>query len=95
MSTYYRESFEYPPIRMFLESASANSINNNGNVTFALNQQIQIPNDVVGYVSLQELTIPNTNYNINTYNNKLVLVDYANNTQTFTITPGNYTVTTF
>ena len=26
---------------------------------------------------------------------KLVLVDYAGNTQTFTITPGNYTVTTF
>ena len=67
MSTYYKESFEYPPIRMFLESASANSINNNGNVTFTLNQQIQIPNDVVGYVSLQELTIANTNYNINIY----------------------------
>ena len=28
-------------------------------------------------------------------NNTLVLVDYASNTQTFTITPGNYTVTTF
>ena len=95
MSTYYRESFDYPPIRMFLESASANSITNNGNVTFTLNQQIQIPNDVVGYVSLQELTIANTNYNINTYNNTLVLVDNAANTFTFTITPGNYTVTSF
>ena len=95
MSTYYRESFEYPPIRMFLESASANSINNNGNVTFTLNQQIQIPNDVVGYVSLQELTIANTNYNIYAYNNTLVLIDYAGNTFTYTITPGNYTVTTF
>ena len=95
MSTYYRESFEYPPIRMFLESGSANSITNNGNVTFTLNQQIQIPNDVVGYVSLQELTIANTNYNINVYNNTLVLVDNAANTFTFTITPGNYTVTSF
>ena len=56
-----------------------------------------MPTNVVGYVSLQELTIANTNYNynINTYNNNLVLVDYAGNTQTFTITPGNYTVTTF
>ena len=87
MSTYYRESFEYPPIRMFLESASANSISNNGDVNFLLNQQVKIPNDVIGYVSLQELTIENTNYNINTYNNTLVLVDYASNTQTFTITP--------
>ena len=72
MSTYYRESFDYPPIRMFLESGSANSITNNGNVTFTLNQQIQIPNDVVGYVSLQELTIANTNYNINIYNNMCI-----------------------
>ena len=76
-------------------SINANSIINNGNVTFTLNQQIQIPNDVVGYVSLQELTIANTNYNINVYNNTLVLVDNAANTFTFTITPGNYTVTTF
>ena len=95
MSSYYRESFNYPPIRMFLDSSVASSIANNGNVTFTLNQQIQIPNDVIGYVSLQELTIANTNYNINSYNNTLALVDYAGNTFTFTITPGNYTVTTF
>ena len=95
MSSYYRESFEYPPIRMFLDSSVASTINNNGNVNFLLNQQVKIPNDVIGYVSFQEVTIPNTNYNINTYNNTLVLVDYAANTQTFTITPGNYTVTTF
>ena len=37
----------------------------------------------------------NTNYNINTNNTTLELVDYAANTQKFTITPGNYTVTTF
>ena len=42
-----------------------------------------------------KLTIANTNYNINVYNNTLVLVDYAGNTSTYTITPGNYTVTTF
>jgi hypothetical protein len=80
---------------MFLDSSVASSITNNGNVTFTLNQQIQIPNDVIGYVSLQELTIANTNYNINSYNNMLILVDYFGNTQTYTITPGNYTVTTF
>ena len=58
MSTYYRESFDYPPIRMFLESASANSITNNGNVTFTLNQQIQIPNDVTSRICF----ITRTNY---------------------------------
>ena len=95
MSSYYRESFEYTPIRMFLDSSVANVINTNGDVKFIFNQQVKIPNDVIGYVSLQELTIPNTNYNINTNNNTLVLVDYANNTETFTIIPGNNTVTTF
>ena len=69
MSTYYRESFDYPPICMFLDSSVASNISNNGNVNFNLNQKIQLPNNVVGYVSLQELTIANTNYNINTNNN--------------------------
>ena len=95
MSIYYRESFDYPPIRMFFDSNGADTISNNGNVTFTLNQAIQLPSNVLGYISLQELTIANTNYNINTYNNTLVLVDYASNTQTFTVSPGNYTVTTF
>ena len=38
MSSYYRESFEFPPIRMFLDSSVANTINNNGNVNFLFNQ---------------------------------------------------------
>ena len=53
------------------------------------------PNNVIGYVSLQQPTIANIKYSINTYNNKLVLVENANNAQTFPITPGNYTVTSF
>ena len=35
------------------------------------------------------------NYNINAYDNTLVLVDNAANTFTFTKTSGKYTVTTF
>ena len=34
---------------MFIVAGSARSITNNCNVNFTLNQQIQIPNDVVGY----------------------------------------------
>ena len=96
MSTYYRESFEYPPIRMFFDTNGADTVTNNDNVGLSLNQPIQLPTNVEGYVSLQELTIPNTNYNINTSNNKLVLVDYAGNTQTFTTSkftcPHTYTL---
>ena len=65
MSTYYRERFEYPPIRMFFDTNGTDTVTNNGNVGFTLNQPIQLPTNVVGYVSLQELTIANTNNNIN------------------------------
>ena len=64
MSTYYRESFEYPPIRMFFDTNGADTVTINDNVGFTLNQPIQLPTNVVGYVSLQELTIANRNYNI-------------------------------
>ena len=62
---------------------------NNGNLNFNLNQKRQIPSNVIGYVSLKELTLnfAITNKNTNTYNNTLVLVDDAANPQKFTIPP--------
>ena len=48
----------------------------------------------IGYVSRNELTITNTEYNINGNNNTLVLQDYAGASQSFTIQVGNYTVST-
>ena len=89
---YYRESFEYSPIKMFFNSNAADTITNRGNVTFNLRRNINLPNNVIGYVSLNELTIPNTNFNINSSNNSLVLLDRSLVPETFTITPGNYTV---
>ena len=62
--------------------------------SFLLNQQVKIPNDVIPFVSLQELTIANANYSISLYNNTLGLVDYAANTHTFTKTPGHDTFLT-
>ena len=91
---YYRESFEYSPIKIFCNSNSADNIVSRGDVTFNLSRFINLPNNVIGYVSLNELTIPNTDYNINENNNTLVLQDYNSVSQSFTITPGNYTVST-
>ena len=88
---YYRESFEYSPIKMFFNSNAANTITNRGNVTFNLRYNINLPNNVIGYVSLNELTIPNTNFNINSSNNTLVLLDVGLIQEIFTIIPGNYT----
>ena len=97
--SYYRESFEYQPIKLFLNSNSADIIQSRGDIPFNLRRNISLPSGVIGYVSLNELTIPNTNYNIDSTNNKLNLQVIKNNTnvitQNFTITPGNYTVTQF
>ena len=88
-----------------MNSNSADTTINRGNVTFNLRNSITLPKNVVGYVSLSELTMPNTKYNINSANNKLVLTDKSitsilPNTKyksaintTFSLKPGNYTVT--
>ena len=49
---YYRESFEYSPIKIFMNSNSADTVTNRGNVTFNLRNSINLPNNVIGYVSL-------------------------------------------
>ena len=91
--SYFRESFEYQPIKLFLNSATADTTKNRGDLVFNLRRNITLPSGTIGYVSLNELTIPNTNYNINTSNNTLVLVDSSMVVTTFEVTPGNYTVT--
>ena len=91
--SYFRESFEYQPVQLFLNSNTADVIQNRGNITYNLQRTINLPSDTVGYVCLRELTIPNTNYGINNSNNSLVLMDSHFIQETFTITPGNYTVT--
>ena len=91
--SYFRESFEYQPIQIFLNSNTADFIRSRGDITYNLRRTINLPSDTIGYVSLRELTIPNTNYNINSSNNALVLMDSHFIEETFTITQGNYAVT--
>ena len=90
--SYFRESFEYQPIQIFLNSNTADVIRSRGDIIYNLRRTINLPSDTVGYVCLRELTIPNTNYGINNSNNSLVLMDSHFIQETFTITPGNYTV---
>ena len=91
--SYYRESFELQPIKLFLNSNAANTIWSRGDITYNLRRTITLPSGTIGYVSLNELTIPNTNYNINSSNNVLVMTQFNGVPETFTVTPGNYTVT--
>ena len=60
----YRDSSKHSPIEMFWNSNSADTINNRGDVTFNLQRNITLPNDVIGFCSLSELTKPNTIFNI-------------------------------
>ena len=91
--SYYRESFELQPIKIFLNSNAADTIRSRGDITYNLRRTITLPSGTIGYVSLNELTIPNTNYNINSSNNVLVMTQFNGVPETFTVTPGNYTVT--
>ena len=59
--SYFHESFEYQPIKLFLNSNSADNVRSHGDVTFNLRKNICLPSGTIGYVSLNELTIPNTN----------------------------------
>ena len=68
---YFCESFEYQPIKLFLNSNAADIAQSHGNITFDLRRSITLPNGTIGYVSLNELTVPNTNYNMNGSNNTL------------------------
>ena len=63
-----------------------------GDVTFNLRGHINVPNNVIEYVSLNELCIANTNYDIYAHNNTLVLRDYLGVSQPIMIPQGNYTV---
>ena len=90
--SYFRESFEYQPIQIFLNSNCADVIRSRGDISYNLRRTINLPSDTIGYVSLRELTIHNTNYNISSSNNTLVLMDSHFIQETFTRTPGNYTV---
>ena len=93
LMSYFRESFQYQPIQLFPISNTADIIQSRGDITYNLRRTINLPPDTIGYISLRELTIPNTNYNLSTTNNTLVLVDSHFVQETFTITPSNYTVT--
>ena len=71
--SYYRKSFELQPIKLFLNSNAADTIWSRGDITYNLRRTIALPSGTIRNVSLNELTMPNTNYKINTRNNVRVM----------------------
>jgi hypothetical protein len=86
-------SGKYAPIRMFLNSYCADYKRTTGDMIFNLRQDISVDQNTEIYMSLREMTVANSEYNITNYNNTLYIhldgQDYS-----FDIEPGNYTVTT-
>ena len=96
MSTYYRESFKYPPICMFIDSENSTSSLNRGDAMFCLNQPISLPSNVVCYVALNEMVIANMEYCISSTNNLLYFQDTTlsdDKPYVVTVPVGNYMAT--
>ena len=75
MDKYFRKCFRIPSRRIYLDSESANIFTTCGDCIFPLNDTISLPDDVVCYVQLNEMVMPNTDYNIDINNNTLDFVD--------------------
>ena len=86
--SYFCAFFKYQPIKMFLNSNAADVVQSRGDITLILEKH-SITDYTIGYVSLNKLTIPNTNYNSNSSNNILLLTNSDSVQETFEITPGN------
>ena len=81
MDKYFRECYKIPSRRIYLDSESANIITNRGDCIFQLNNTISLPDDVICYVQLNEMVMPNTDYNIDSNNiHSILLILMVKNT---------------
>ena len=94
MDKYFCECFWIPSRRIYLDSESANIITTRGDCIFQLNNTISLPDDVVCYVQLNEMVMPNTDYNIDDSNNILYFIDTNGQAYPIYIDKGNYNALT-
>ena len=83
-------SHKYPSKRIFLSSKACDISVNRGDVTFIFRQAIHVPKETQVYLTLAEMTLPNSIYNINNSNNNISIL-MNNIYYTYTINPSNYT----
>jgi hypothetical protein len=94
MDKYFRECFRIPSRRIYLDSESANIITTRGDCIFQLNNTISLPDDVVCYVQLNEMVMPNTGYNVDENNQDLYFIDTDAQPYHITVPKGNYNALT-
>ena len=83
-------SHKYPSKRIFLSSKACDISVNRGYVIFIFRQAIHVPKETQVYLTLAEMTIPNSIYNVNNSNNTISIL-MNNVSYNYTITPSNYT----
>jgi len=89
----YVLSHKYPSKRIFLSSKACDISVSRGDLTFIFRQPIHVPIETQVYLTLAELTIPNSLYNVNSNNNVLNIL--MNGTvYNYIINPSNYTAIT-
>lgn len=89
----YIISHKYPSKRIFISSKAADIYKSRGQLSYIFQQPIHVPLDVYIYLTLSELTIPNSLYNVNSGNNTISFLIGITLTS-YTIPVGNYTVST-
>ena len=86
-----------PPVRIFLDSRNATTLNNgrSDQPYFAFPEPIQCPNHYDMNITVEQLTVPCSWYSVNSTNNKFKF-SYTENdgdspiVSTVTLTPSNY-----
>jgi hypothetical protein len=91
----YVETHRKPPVQLFISSNSANVENSKGDLIYYFKNPIEAGQSNIIYANLQQVTMPNTQYNIDSSNNLLwVYYDATDTNVSFTVTEGNYTAST-
>jgi hypothetical protein len=83
-------SHKYPSKQIFLSSKACDISVNRADVTFIFRQAIHVPKETQVYLTLAEMTIPKSLYNVNNSNSTISIL-MNNVSYTYTITPSNFT----
>lgn len=83
----YQLSTQFPPRKIFLNSAHATTSGTDGYYSWSLKEPITAPSGHVFLFSVTDATIPYSFYIINTNNNSYAMAGVS-----ATVTPGNYTI---
>ena len=84
---------QFRSITLFLDSRDTFKTHSNSDCEWLLQKAIYVPTNIDILFSLDNITVPFSFYTVNSYNNYLHYTDPNGIDRSFSVTPGNYTVT--